>query len=72
MTIHAGADDERDDGETSLANVDLYNDLPGKIRNFSPGTDQSAFYMKLDYKVIFVSESLLQLAEYLGNTEGSY
>lgn len=54
MTIHAGADDERDDGETSFANVDLYDDLPGKIRDFSPGTHQSAFYMKLGYKIIGV------------------
>ena len=54
LTIHAGADDERDDGETSFANVDLYDDLPGKIRDFSPGTHQSAFYMKLGYKIIGV------------------
>jgi len=54
LTIQAGADDEKGDGETSLANVDLYDDLPGKIRNFSPGTHQSAFYMKLGYKIIGV------------------
>ena len=30
LTIYLGADDERGDGETSLANVDLYDDLPGK------------------------------------------
>jgi len=54
LTIHVGADDERDGGETSLANEDLYDDLPGKIRDFSPGTHQSGFYMKLGYKIIVV------------------
>ncbi|HOQ07905.1 MAG TPA: GNAT family N-acetyltransferase [Clostridiales bacterium] len=54
LTIRVGADDERDGGETSLANADLYDDLPGKIRDFSPGTHQSGFYMKLGYKIIGV------------------
>lgn len=54
LTIHLGADDERGEGETSLANVDLYDDLPGKINNFSPGTHQSGFYLKLGYKIIGV------------------
>ena len=54
LTIYAGADDERDDGETSLANVDLYDDLPGKIISFSPGTHLSGFYLKRGYKIIGV------------------
>lgn len=54
LTIHLGADDERGDGETSFANVDLYNDLPGKIKSFIPGTHQSGFYLKLGYKIIGV------------------
>lgn len=54
LTIHLGADDERGNGETSLANVDLYDDLPGKIKNFDPGVHQSGFYMKLGYKIIGV------------------
>lgn len=54
LTIHLGADDEKGDGETSLANVDLYDDLPGKIRSFNPGTHQSGFYLKLGYKIIGV------------------
>lgn len=54
LTIHLGADDESDDGETSFANVDLYDDLPGKISNFRAGTHQSAFYLKLGYKIIGV------------------
>ncbi len=54
LTIYAGADDERGDGETSLANVDLYDDLPEKIKSFSPGTHQSGFYLKLGYKIIGV------------------
>ncbi|NLM10007.1 MAG: GNAT family N-acetyltransferase [Clostridiaceae bacterium] len=54
LTIHVGADDERGDGETSFANVDLFDDLPGKIKSFSPGTHQSGFYLKLGYKIIGV------------------
>lgn len=54
LTMHLGADDERSDGETSFANVDLYDDLPGKIKSFSPGTHQSGFYLKLGYKIIGV------------------
>ena len=54
LTIHLGADDEIGDGETSFANVDLYDDLSGKIMNFSPGTHQSGFYLKLGYKIIGV------------------
>lgn len=54
LTIHLGADDEGGDGETSFANVDLYDDLPGKINNFNAGTHQSGFYLKLGYKIIGV------------------
>jgi aminoglycoside 6'-N-acetyltransferase I len=54
LTIYLGADDERDYGETSLANVDLYDDLPRKISDFNPGTHQTAFYLKLGYKIIGV------------------
>ena len=54
LTIYVGADDGTGDGETSLANVDLYDDLPGKITSFSPGTHQSGFYLKLGYKIIGV------------------
>jgi len=54
LTIYCGADDERDGGETSFANADLFDDLPEKIKNFSPGTHQSGFYMKLGYKIIGV------------------
>ena len=54
VTLWLGADDERPGGETSLANVDLYDDLPGRIREFDPGTHQTAFYMKLGFKIIGV------------------
>jgi len=54
LTIHIGADDEKGDGETSFANVDLYDDLPGKIKSFSPGRHQTGFYLKLGYKIIGV------------------
>lgn len=54
MTIHLGAEDEMEPGETSLANVDLYDDLPGKLQSFDPGTHQAGFYLKLGYKIIGV------------------
>ncbi len=54
LTIYLGADDETDDGETSLSGVDLYDDLGGKIQNFQAGTHQSAFYLKLGYQIIGV------------------
>ncbi len=54
LTIWLGADDEKPGGETSLANVDLYDDLPGKLRDFDPGTHQSGFYLKIGYKIIGV------------------
>ena len=54
LTLQLGADDEKPGGETSLANVDLYDDLPGRIRDFDPGTHQAAFYLKLGFKIIGV------------------
>ena len=52
LTLLAGSGDE--DGETSLANLDLYEDLPGHIAQFEPGTHQTAFYMKHGFKVVGV------------------
>lgn len=54
LTIYLGADDEIGNGETSFANVDLYDNFPEKIINFNPGKHQSAFYLKLGYKIIGV------------------
>lgn len=54
ITLHLGADDERPGGETSLANTDLYNDLPRHLRDFEPGTHQASFYLKLGFKIIGV------------------
>jgi len=54
LTLCLGADDEKPGGETSLANVDLYDDLSRRIREFDPGTHQSKFYMKLGFKIIGV------------------
>ncbi|HWR18592.1 MAG TPA: GNAT family N-acetyltransferase [Clostridia bacterium] len=53
-TMWLGADDEREKGETSLANVDLFDDLPGRIKNFQAGTHQTAFYLKLGFQIIGV------------------
>jgi len=52
LTIYLGADDESD--ETSLSRVNLYDDLPGRIERFNPGTHQSGFYRKLGYRIIGV------------------
>jgi len=52
LTIYLGADDE--DGETSLANVDLYDNLSDRIKDFGSGVHQSGFYLKLGYKIIGV------------------
>ena len=54
LTMMLGADDEKPGGETSLANADLYDNLPKRIQAFEPGTHQTAFYLKLGYKVVGV------------------
>lgn len=54
LTMYLGADDELEGGETSLANVDLYDRLSDRIAAFAPGTHHSAFYLKLGYKIIGV------------------
>ena len=54
ITMQLGADDERPGGETSLANVDLYDNLPKHLQEFEPGTHQTAFYIKLGYKIVGV------------------
>lgn len=54
LTMCIGADDEKEGGETSLANADLYDNLSERIVNFRAGTHQSAFYMKNGYKIIGV------------------
>lgn len=54
LTMWLGADDEKEGGETSFANVDLYENLGEKIDNFNAGTHQTAFYLKQGYKVVGV------------------
>jgi len=54
LTLLAGSGDEKPDGETSLANVRLYEDLPGKLVAFDPGTHQTAFYLKHGFQVVGV------------------
>lgn len=49
-----GADDERPGGETSLANVDLYDQLPRRLAEFDPGTHQGAFYLKAGFTLVGV------------------
>lgn len=54
LTLWLGADDDQEIGETSLADADLFDNLPEKIRTFDAGTHQSAFYLKLGYQIIGV------------------
>ncbi len=54
ITIYLGSDDEGVEGETSLAGVDLYDDLAGKLRSFRPGRHPAGFYLKLGYAIIGV------------------
>jgi len=54
LVIWLGADDERPGGETSLANLDLFDDLPKRLAEFNSGTHQTAFYLKLGYRIIGV------------------
>jgi len=53
ITIQAGSDDEN--SMTSLANVDLYDNLPDRIQNITNLKDHPyEFYMKLGFKIIGV------------------
>lgn len=54
LTIYLGSDDETEPGETSLAHVDLYADLPYHIKNFKSGRHPSGFYLHMGYKIIGV------------------
>ena len=54
LTLYLGADDDKSGGETSLANVNLYDDLPKRLQDFDPGTHQSAFYITCGFKVVGV------------------
>lgn len=54
LTLYLGADDEAPGGETSFANVDLYDNLPRHINEFDPGQHQTAFYIKCGFKVVGV------------------
>lgn len=54
LTLWLGADDEVPGTETSLRGADLYEDLPGKLKDFEPGTHQAAFYLKAGFKIIGV------------------
>ena len=54
LTIIAWADDEKPGGETSLANTDLYSDLPIQLAGFKAGTHQGGFYIKCGYTLLGV------------------
>lgn len=54
LAIQLGADDDAEVGETSLSNVDLYDNLPKHLAKFQPGTHQSGFYLNMGYTIIGV------------------
>lgn len=54
FTICLVVDDEIEGSETSFANVDLYDNFPKKLIELEAGTHQSAFYIKLGYKIMGV------------------
>lgn len=54
ITIYLGSDDDKEGGETSFSNTDLYEDLPSKIQSFTSGTHPTGFYRKLGYQIIGV------------------
>ena len=51
-TIMLGCDDER--GETSLSGAPLFEGLPQRLAEFTPGEHVSGFYMKKGYGLIGV------------------
>jgi aminoglycoside 6'-N-acetyltransferase I len=53
LTLWAGADDE--DGRTSLADVDLYEDLPRRLATVrNPGGHPYEFYQRLGFTIVGV------------------
>jgi len=53
QTLWLGSDDET--GQTSLANVDLYDDLPGKLAGIqNPGGHPYEFYQRLGFTIVGV------------------
>ena len=54
LTLQLGSDDEKPGGETSFANVDLYDDLPRRIKEFETETHPAAFYLKIGFKIVGV------------------
>jgi aminoglycoside 6'-N-acetyltransferase I len=53
LTLWLGSDDEL--GETSLADVDLYTDLPGRLAEFQSGGEHPApFYERLGFRIVGV------------------
>ncbi len=54
MTIYLGTDDDRKDVQTSFSGIDLYADLPERLRTFRPNRHPSAFYLKNGYQVVGV------------------
>lgn len=72
FTIWLGANDGSEDGEISLADADLYDNLPAKLANFGPGTQQSGFYFKMEYKIIGVTPDATAEADWTYFWERDY
>lgn len=54
LTIYLGSDDDQGEGKTSMAKVDLYQNLSAQMANFTPGGHAAGFYLKMGYKLIGV------------------
>jgi len=52
LTLMLSSGDEKPGGETSFANVDLYDDLPGRLAAFDLGEHPTAFYLKRGFRII--------------------
>jgi len=52
LTLWCGSDDESN--ETTLANTNLYDNLPQHLQNFKPGRHPAAFYQTLGFALVGV------------------
>jgi len=52
LTLWCGSDDETN--ETSLANANLYDNLPQHLQHFKPGRHPTAFYQTLGFALVGV------------------
>ncbi len=54
LTLWAGSDDDSEEGETSFANINLYENLPDKMTKFKAGHHPGGFYLKIGFTLVGV------------------